>query len=304
MIFNLENCIMIYLVNFYIFKKGTFIMHRQIKFLKNELTLIDETLAFIGTDINGSGCFFRDPRGYYYLQFHANGERKNKYLGKIDSELVIAQKEKLVKQRLSEALQNDRLAIATCLHSLTDISPLDIPYSLPSKYAGIDVDIFQDERMNSLFEWAKEDYPKNNMDYTDQLILSCDGTRMRSKGECLWYNLLYESWLPFRDNMLMEMVNLDGKREWISPDFVLKCYDGSYILIDHMGLLLDSKYAAKNTNRIRVFLNNGYVIGKDLFITSDDKYGGTDSKSMKALLDLIKNRVLQGAPPHVVMMYE
>ena len=279
-------------------------MNRQIRFLKNELTLIDETLALVGTDIDISGCFRKDKRGYYYLQLHSNGERKNKYLGKIDSESVVAQKEKVVKQQLSEALQNDRLAISTCLQSLTNISPLDIPSSLPPKYAGIDVDIFQDERMKSLFEWAKEDYPKNGMEYPEQVILSCDGTRMRSKGECLWYNLLYGSWLPFRDNMLMEMVNLEGKREWISPDFVLKCYDGSCILIDHMGLLLDSKYAAKNTNRIRIFLNNGYIIGKNLFITSDDKFGGTDSESMKSLLELIKKRVLQGAPPHVVMMFD
>lgn len=280
-------------------------MKRQLTILKKELSLIEGALAYTENNvITTSGSFWKDPRGYYYLQTRVNGKNEKKYLGKADSDMVKLHKKNEINRRICESLKVDKRAIEICLHSLTDISPIDIPFSLPSKYAGIDASLVNDAKLDEMIAWANAPYQKNSKDFPNQMITSCDGTRMRSKGECIWYNSLIEEKLLFRNDMLMEFVNLDGKKEVIAPDFVIRCYDGSYIIVEHMGLLLSGKYAFRSTEKIRIYINNGFTLGTDLFITSDDKHGGTDGESIKNLIALIKRRVLKGAPPHVKMMFD
>ena len=280
-------------------------MKRHIRLLENELAIVNDALDCIDKElISEKGCFVKDPRGYYYLEVRSGGEKKKKYLGKAEAKLVKSHTKNVIGMRYYDALTTDKLALENCLHSLSNISPSEIPASLPLKYAGIDVELVKDRNYLDMIAWANADYQKNPREYPAQEIYARDGSRMRSKGECIWHNLLLEDKLIFRNDMQMKLVNVDGREELIAPDFVIKCYDGSLIIIEHVGLMMTIRYSARFTEKVRLYLNNGFILGKNFFVSCADANGGTDSEAIKEMIKLIKKRVLKGAPPEVVMMFD
>ena len=49
-------------------------------------------------------------------------------------------------------------------------------------------------------------------------------------------------------------------------------------MIEHLGRLFDKGYALKFGEKCYWYLQEGFVPGKNFFITSDDINGGTDSR--------------------------
>ena len=75
-----------------------------------------------------------------------------------------------------------------------------------------------------------------------------------------------------------------------SPDFQIKCPDGSYILIEHAGMLNKYQYALDLAGKLQTYGLNGYILGYTLFVTSDTVDGGIDSHEIERLITLIRAR--------------
>ena len=148
--------------------------------------------------------------------------------------------------------------------------------------------------MTELYTWMHEPYEKNPKEFPKAIIIAKDGTRVRSKSECIIYNALYDAGIPFRYDPVLKfrVTGTDGNIVTIkkSPDFQIKCPDGSEILVEHGGLLRADSYAVDLASKIQLYLTNGYIIGETLFVTSDDVSGGIDSAEIEKLIELLSMR--------------
>ena len=87
-----------------------------------------------------------------------------------------------------------------------------------------------------------------------------------------WANEDYHCLMPFKDQ--------NGRIRELSPDVLIQRFNHQFVIIEHAGMLSDPGYAMRFGEKCHIYLQNGYVLGKNFFVTSDDKYGGTDSEAI------------------------
>jgi hypothetical protein len=280
-------------------------MKSQFEYLSGELLLMDELIEELADIVVPSeGCFMQEKRGkrtYYYLR--KKGEKNRKYIGTSDSVRVKQIKQNEMARVLLKTLESDRKKLNNCLSVISRCSFENIKNSLPPKYSAIDADLCIDNRLNELIAWANMDYEKNKREYPSSKNVAKDGTRMRSKGEVVWYNLLKDSGIPFRYDCIMTFTDRNGFSVKKAPDFLIQCYDGSFIIIEHLGMLDEDYYSKDFIEKAQIYQISGYVIGSNFFITSDDIHRGTDSQAIERTIELVKLRFLDGAPAEVKLLF-
>ena len=289
------------------------IMKRQLLMLDD---LIDETEKRLKTyddlpdmtlvsRVRSAGCID------YYEQDWNNGNKKLYPLGKADNKKVIAYKRQRYFREKLKLLKLDRKAIEQFLAKYKDYSPETIQKKLPVSYQELPVgryedtganafhksyrhlpyNIYKDERFKKLLSWASEKYNKNPMPLPHNPNIARDGTPMRSKGECMWYdNILFEG-LPVRYDPELIIQGRSGQWHKLYPDFQFKCFDGSIILVEHFGDWADERYAERNKRKIQEYLDCGFILGDNLIGTSDDIDHHTNELMMIEALDKIKERM-------------
>ena len=115
-----------------------------------------------------------------------------------------------------------------------------------------------------------------------------DGTRLRSKGECIWYNLLQERGILFRLDCALELCDKQGNQKTLYPDFLIQCLDGSFIIVEHLGYMGDLSYAIGFGEKSYWYFQDGFVLGRNYFATSDEPGFGTNSQMIALLVDRIE----------------
>lgn len=238
----------------------------------------------------GSLCFEkRGDHTYCYQAIYENGKRiEKRYLGSPDSDAVRKYCSLRYRQELLRRIHLNQKLLQKAESTYLMCDPSSIYSSLPAACSKISSEAFIDERYEELKAWASADYQKNMAPFPKTVNYAKDGTRIRSKGECIKYNLLLEKGIPFRYDSIMTITDKDGFRKNLSPDFLIKCYDGTYVIIEHLGWLGDKKYALDYGDKCYWYLHKGFVPGKNSFVTSDDEDGGTDSASIESVISRVE----------------
>lgn len=243
-------------------------------------------------DFSGLGSLSLSERGnqtYAYERWQRKGRNKTKeYLGNVHSQKVrqhIA--DKITSVRLPILLQNQKL-LQKLEQKYKDDSCQAILSGLSKDYRKAARENSFNERYEKIKAWANEPYEKNPYPFPDSKNYAKDGTRLRSKGECVWYNLLQERGILFRNDCKMVFRAKNGEQKVLYPDFLIKCLDGTLIIIEHLGKLGNLGYAIDFGERCHWFLQEDFILGKNFFVTSDDKNFGTDSAMIAKLVDRIE----------------
>ncbi|GEM_PF-1376846 len=257
----------------------------------------------------------QNGRIYYAYRYYDGDKRRTKYIGSptCDQSILLLRdrvisniKEMLLsnKSLLENVIDNYQPILHQTIQSSIQNNMRDIPYKELEKDEEIrlitssenenvfDSSFLSDDYMK-LFEWAKEEYEKNPTPIGDSRNVACDGTIMRSKGECIWYNMLYDEVVPFRYDVVMHFKDEEGYFVIKCPDFLIKCLDGTLIIIEHLGLLNSSDYLKDFMEKVKLYHRNGFVLGVNFFVTADNFNGGTDSQAIKQLVKMIKERIVQ-----------
>ncbi len=148
-------------------------------------------------------------------------------------------------------------------------------------------------RYLELLEWQCQDYDTNTAPMPAVKIYASDGRRMRSKDECIEHNELSEVGLPFRYDSVVEFKDDNGNAIYESPDFLVRCFDGTYIILEHLGLLEEDWYVSKNWQKLHIYAKNGYTLNHNLFLTGGTGRGGVDLRSIKSVIRQIETRFWQ-----------
>ena len=144
-----------------------------------------------------------------------------------------------------------------------------------------------DPRYQACLEWASRDCERNSASFSKAATYAKDGTRVRSKGECIYYNLLQEYMLPFLYDCYLKFTDEQGETKLFCPDFVIRCLSSKLIIIEHLGRLDDLSYAIDFGKKCNWYIRCGFVLGKNFFVTSDDAHGGTDSQAIQEVLEKV-----------------
>ena len=175
-------------------------------------------------------------RLYAYERLQDKGGHTRKvYLGSLESERV--QKlfaDKFKAKRLTHLRHNQKL-LEKLERQYQEYDFDSIVAEMPKAYRMAARNNSFDQRYEEIRKWAEAPYPKCTYPFPDAEIYAEDGTRMRSKGECIWYNLMLERGILFRYDCAVTFVDQHGKRKTWYPDFLILCFDGTIILIEHLG---------------------------------------------------------------------
>ena len=225
------------------------------------------------------GVLTLDKRGNSTYCYEKTNQEK-KYLGKSDSEAV---RSFVMNQFLLE--KQRRLLLDQGL--LTDLEQAYMDYSygavmtgLPASYGTILKEDFNNKRYEELKQWAGADFVKNEAPFPDAEIYLKDGRRVRSKGECLHGNILLDLGVPFRYDSVITITDEYGSKKRVSPDFLIQCFSRRLIIIEHLGRLFDKRYGLDFGEKCYWYLQAGFILGRNFFVTSDDISGGTDSRAI------------------------
>ncbi|MBQ9708548.1 MAG: hypothetical protein IJV66_05130 [Firmicutes bacterium] len=228
-------------------------------------------------------------RTYVYERWQKKGGHgRKKYLGSIDSDSVRElfslrfNEEKMIRLRENQKLM-DQIQQQYLYYDFESILA-----DMPKAYRIAGKSLCIDSRYEEIRKWAQAPYTKNSFPFPAAEIYAKDGTRLRSKGECIWYNLLQERGILFRTDCEVNFVDQNGNQKTLYPDFLIKCLDGTLIIVEHLGRMGDMSYAMGFGERSYWYFQKGFILGKNYFVSSDDMNYGTDSQMIFQLIDRIE----------------
>lgn len=246
-------------------------------------------------DPNLTGTLIKPPKGktsrpYYKYQKIINGKPRRFYLGKKDSAKLRRFVENQFRIKRLELLKANKFVLEDFLAGYREYGVSEVYNLLSGAYSELPRVAFVDRRFQEIWDWAHEPYEKNLRKYPNAVNKSKLGERTRSKGETILHNEIIARGIPFRYDGLLVLEDIDGTEVDRYPDYLFLCYDGSMIAIEHLGRLDRMGYALETAEKLRVYLLNGFVLGVNLFLTSDDKDHGMDSQVADNILALVERR--------------
>ena len=116
-------------------------------------------------------------------------------------------------------------------------------------------------------DWAKMSYEQNAEHPEGRTIPTKAGVKVRSKSEAIIANLLTHYELPFRYE---QVLNLSGF--YMHPDFtILHPRTHTLIIWEHFGMLDSDSYVLSASKKYAAYLSAGYIPGKNLILTYENK---------------------------------
>lgn len=236
----------------------------------------------------------KQNRIYYYKSVTTRHKRKRLYLGDAHSGKLRSAVRSAYKKELIHTVRHNISVLKQAYDDLWPDRRADITARLSPCVRKILFNTDLGDVLKDLRSWADSDYEKNPKPFGDKVIKAADGTRVRSKSECIVYNALLYAGIPFRYDPVLHLniKNHFGETEeyLASPDFYIKCPDGTFIVIEHAGLLSSSQYVSDLAEKLQVYQLNGFVTGISLFVTSDTAGGGLDTPDISTLISMIAER--------------
>lgn len=235
--------------------------------------------------------YVQEQEGHLYAferRQEKSGAMSKVYLGRLASEPVRELFSVRLKEQRMKRLKHDQKLLEKLERQYRPYDFESIVDGMPKAYRMAAKANSFDQRYEEIRKWAEGPYPKNTYPFPKAKIYAKDGTRMRSKGECIWYNLMLERGILFRYDSEIEIIDKNGNIKTLYPDFLIMCLDGTLILVEHLGRMGDLAYAMDFGEKSYWYFQEGFILGKNYFVTSDDPDYGTDSQMIAGLVDRIE----------------
>ena len=106
------------------------------------------------------------------------------------------------------------------------------------------------------------------------LLLTARGERVRSKSEVIIADTLFRHKIPYRYEYTLQVHRTSGSGGTITlhPDFLcLNTRTRTELYWEHFGLMDDPDYSANAAGKLRLYIENGILPGRNLIITMETK---------------------------------
>ena len=270
-------------------------LKKQRRMLNIELSRMPEGKLMISSNGSRLSCFDIAP---------PNSRRKPKGIGR-NKELVfrLARKAYLLEKR--ERIECNIRQLERALACSVSLDEADLTQSLPKHFDTLDVrNLINPAIQNtgswpnpsrdpsvrpgspalrlegmSAQEWAELPYRENTKKLEHKIHRANRGFWARSKSEVLVTGEYDRKGIFYHYD---EVIEING--ELVSPDIRGVRADGCFIYHEHLGLQ-DDGYTADTIRRLILYRKAGIVLGKNLFVTFDDEYGGISMDLLRASID-------------------
>ncbi|TBX68343.1 hypothetical protein EZL74_08510 [Flavobacterium silvisoli] len=127
---------------------------------------------------------------------------------------------------------------------------------------------------------------KSHIPFVEGLIHKTkkEGLLVRSKSEVIISNELEYREVPFEYEK--EFIGKNGQKR--IPDFTFVDPAGDIIILEHLGMLSVPSYKADWEKKKQFYLDSGFKMNENLFITTESEKGGIDSKEIERVIDEIQ----------------
>lgn len=107
------------------------------------------------------------------------------------------------------------------------------------------------------------------------------GDFVRSKSEVLIANMLYSRNIPYRYEEVLHLGHTT-----IVPDFTVFIENENRVkLLEHCGLMSNGDYRLRLAEKISIYMDYGYYVGDNLFLTYDEPDGSIDTRRIARIMD-------------------
>ena len=131
-------------------------------------------------------------------------------------------------------------------------------------------------------KWQAVEYERLPFDRTVSHFFTSRDEQMRSKSEIMIAEALYNAGVPYRYEFSLHIKG----RGTFHPDFLcLNKRTGQEIIWEHFGLMDKPEYAANAMEKIALYAQNGYVLGRNLIYTMESLAMPLNSKLVKLLIE-------------------
>ena len=268
-----------------------------IKEQRRNQRLIDLSTASGGMEEIGNLVVERRGKGLYcYERRQKDGKKSGKrYLGKPESEAAQEHLGKRLKKEMILRLDHNQRVLQGLEKNYLDCGAEALMDGLPPEYrvlaekAGVpEKALLFEQQYEEVKRWAAGDWERNRAPFPKSETYAKDGTRVRSKGEGMYYNLLQEHGVINVYDCYRLFRKENGEKKVICPDFQIRCLDGTLIIIEHFGMLNDLQYSINAGTKLHWYTMCGFVLGRNLFVTGDDRNGGTDSHAILEVVEKVE----------------
>lgn len=127
-----------------------------------------------------------------------------------------------------------------------------------------DSDEFVTMRLSDHEIWASEPYERNPYPFGDDLILTSDGTRARSKAEAAWYDKLKQFDVPFKFDKITYFGDNPDDGFWQAPDFTFEDAQYDEFYLEYCGKMDDPKYVRDHKIKLKKYESVGIFPWKNI----------------------------------------
>ena len=120
------------------------------------------------------------------------------------------------------------------------------------------------------------------------LLLTARGERVRSKSEIIIADTLFRYKIPYRYEYPLQVHRTSGSGDTITlhPDFLcLNTRTRTELYWEHFGLMDDPDYSANAAGKLRLYIENGILPGRNLIITMETQREPLSTRSIEKLIE-------------------
>ena len=257
----------------------------RIKLLKERIKPFDESLLAEPLACQPG----RKGKGIIYSEkshiVNGRRERTRKRLGTADDPHVRAVAEAKYLDRLRRNLEENGALLEKMLKKYRPYGRENIIGQLPAVYGRT---IIGDAPVRILDaqagrEWMEAQKHHNPREFASKSF-AVDGTPVRSKNEALIYNIYIGYGVPVRYEDMVVLRDASGRKTEVYTDFSILAADGRILRHEHFGMLDMPQYRERSLEKLAMYLDNGYVLWDDLFITVDGQNHSIDTEAVDRMI--------------------
>lgn len=216
---------------------------------------------------------------FYYRMSHSDTE--GRYLNRNERDFVtqLAQKkyDLGVEKLLDEQIKSVEKMLASnkedAIRGVYEIFPPEVQDLVetavmsPEKYAE---------------EWLAVEYKHSSLDKAVGDLLTLRGEQVRSKSEIMIADALFHAKVPYRYEYPVHIRGFGS----FHPDFLcLNARTGQEVIWEHFGLMDNPEYNANALEKIALYAQNGFVLGRGFIYTMETSARPLSSRLVKQLIE-------------------
>lgn len=232
------------------------------------------------------------PEGSIYLQQSNNSTQYfrrinncRKYIPKEDKKLIAELCSKKYSQIILKAAKQELNLIEDFMEKRNEnvikdifselsssISDYIVPFDLPDKCF--------------VRDWKNASFKTKGIEDDERIILTSNNIRVRSKSEAIIADLLNSHNIPYRyESQLILSSGISNRILFFYPDFtILVPRTREELIWEHFGLMDNPSYVSNVIAKINIYSQNGYVLGKNLVCTFENKENPLQSSTVERII--------------------